>query len=293
METMKKNNLIRYMDTVKFAGFDGFASKMPLSEVFTERKGLYLNEFSLFIAHFNTIPNFIHELYIDCKKANSCFAQYYALEIKNMYFSKRYFNRSKKAEIDDIFYFLYEDLIVDFDTNNAIVSFLFNKTELSKVEEIKAAIQKFTKKNQKSKPEILWLVNGSLGIEIKSMKITNPKLNIEDNYNEDFKEIHTTNLKRLSKKNDKGLVLLHGKPGTGKTSYIRYLISFTRKNVIFLPPNMANTITNPSLVSVLIENAEEIVIDRENDGNTSVSALLNISDGILGGLLKCSNNLFF
>jgi len=49
------------------------------------------------------------------------------------------------------------------------------------------------------------------------LEITRPKLSIEDNYNDDFLPVHQTILDRLRKKNDKGLVLLHGKPGTGKT----------------------------------------------------------------------------
>src|SRR5690606_12132735 len=242
----------------------------------------YLNEFTLFVAHFNSIPNFIHEVDIDCKKANNWFAENYKSEIKDFYYDKRYFNRSKKAEIDDIFYFLYDDLIVDFDTNCSTVRFLYRKTELSKVEDIINSIHKFKKRKQKQKPEISLLVNSMTGIETKSLQITKPKLNIEDNYNEDFKEIHKTILRRLSRKNDKGLVLLHGKPGTGKTSYIRYLISSLKKDVIFLPPNMASAITNPSLISILIDNpnsifviedAENIVVDREQDGNSPVSAL--------------------
>jgi ATP-dependent 26S proteasome regulatory subunit len=99
------------------------------------------------------------------------------------------------------------------------------------------------------------------------------------------------------------LVVLHGKPGTGKTSYIRYLIASVKKNVIFLPPNMASAVTNPELISILvdhpnsilvIEDAENIVIDRERNGNSPVSALLNISDGLLADSLSvqiiCSFN---
>jgi hypothetical protein len=279
------------------------SSKINLSEVFAERKGSYLHECTLFLVHFNTIPNFIHEINIDCKKANNWFLQNYEREIKDLYFDKRYFNRNKNAEYDDIFYILFEDLIVDFDTNKSVVRFLFRKTDILKVDTVIAEIRKFRERKEKRKPEISLLVNTQHGIGTKSLRISKPKLSIEDNYNDDFREIHQTIFKRLSRKNDKGLVLLHGKPGTGKTSYIRYLISSLKKNVIFLPPNMAGAIINPDLISILIDNpnsifviedAENIVVDRDKDGHSPVSALLNISDGLLSDCLNiqviCSFN---
>lgn len=279
------------------------SSKMNLSEVFTDRKVAYLNEFTLFIAHFNAIPNFINEIKIDCDKANKWFVDTYKSEIKDCYYDKRYFSRNKSAELDDIFYILFEDLIVDFDTNNSTVRFLFRKTSVKIIEAIINGVQKFKEKKAKGKPEISLLVISKNGIETKTLTITKPRLCISDNYNDDFKEIHQTIFKRLSRKNDKGLVLLHGKPGTGKTSYIRYLISSLRKNVIFLPPNLAGAITNPNLISILIDNpnsifviedAENIVVDRDKDGQSPVSALLNISDGLLSDCLNiqviCSFN---
>jgi hypothetical protein len=257
----------------------------------------------LFLALFNSIPNFIHEINIDCKKADKWFLVKYKDEIKDLYFDKRYFNSNKNAEFDDIFYILFDDLIVDFDTNLSEARFLFRKTDISKVETLIGEIKKFRIRKEKRKPEISLLVSTQNGIGTKSLQISKPKLNIEDNYNDDFREIHQTIFKRLSRKNDKGLVLLHGKPGTGKTSYIRYLISSLRKNVIFLPPNMAAAIVNPDLISILIDNpnsifviedAENIVVDREKDGHSPVSALLNISDGLLSDCLNiqviCSFN---
>ena len=279
------------------------SSKMNLSEVFAGRNDSYLNEFTLFLAHFNAIPNFIQEIKIDCKRANKWFLETYKSEIKDCYYDKLYFNRNKTAELDDIFYMLYDDLIVDFDTNGSIVRFLFRKTETKKVEAIINGVQKFRIRKAKKKPEISLLVITRSGIDTKTLTISRPRLNIEDNYNDDFKEIHQTILKRLSRKNDKGLVLLHGKPGTGKTSYIRYLISSLKKNVIFLPPNMAGAITNPDLISILIDNsnsifviedAENIIVDRDKEGHSPVSALLNISDGLLSDCLNiqiiCSFN---
>ena len=278
------------------------SSKMSLGQVFADRGG-YINELNLFIAHFNSIPNLISEKNIDCKKANKWFFENYKSEIKHHYFIKRCYNGKKKSELDDIFYILFDDLIVDFDTNCSQVRFLFHKTETTKIEKLIAEVTKFKERQGRRKPLISLLINTPHGIATKYLDISKPKLNIEDNYNDDFKDIHETILRRLSKKNDKGLVLLHGKPGTGKTSYIRYLISSLKKSLIFLPPNMAGAITNPDLISVLIDNpnsifviedAENIVVDREKDGNSPVSALLNISDGLLSDCLNiqviCSFN---
>lgn len=203
------------------------SSKMSLSDVFADRKNSYLNEFTLFLAHFNAIPNFIHEINIDCVKANNWFAELYKNEIKDLHYNKIYFKRnSKKAEYDDIFYILFEDLIVGFDMNMSVVRFLFRKTEIDKVETLIDGIRKFRKRKEKRNPKIAVVVNNIHGIGTESLKISRNRLNIDDNYNDDFKEVHQIILKRLSKKNDKGLILLHGTPGTGKTSYIRYLISY-------------------------------------------------------------------
>ncbi len=273
-----------------------------LTDVFAERRS-YLNEFTFFLAYFKVIPNYMNEAGINCKKAHQWFVKAYKQEIKDVYFDKRYYNNSKIAEFDDIFYILYDDLLLHFDTNGDTVKFLFRNTEFAKIEIIINEIKRFKTRKVKGKPKIYLLINTPHGIDTKSFFIAKPKLSIENNYNDDFPPIHQTIIKRLNRKNDKGLLLLHGKPGTGKTNYIRYLISSLRKKVIFLPPNMANSITSPNLIEVLISNAnsvfviedaENIVMDREKDGCSPVSALLNISDGLLSDCLNiqiiCSFN---
>ena len=232
-----------------------------------------------------------------------CIRDSYKSEIRDCFYTKIHLKSLKVTEIDDVYYILFEDLVVYFDTNNSIVRFLFRNTDINKINDLISNIRKFRERKKRDCPEIELLIHTRSGIDTKSLKITKPKLNIEDNYNDDFKEIHQTIIKRLSKKLDKGIVLLHGKPGTGKTSYIRYLVSMVKKKVVFLPPNMATTITNPDLMSTLIDNsnsifviedAENIVVDREKDGHSPVSALLNISDGLLSDCLNiqiiCSFN---
>ncbi|GHT56719.1 hypothetical protein AGMMS49982_23680 [Bacteroidia bacterium] len=274
------------------------------SDVYDREDGCF-NPPALFMMYFNTIPNWTQALDIDCKKANDWFVESVRNEIANFHYIKWQRKKNKSAEYDDLYYLLYDDLMVYFNTENSRVSFLFRKTDEAKVEALVQAIKKFPKHERatRRKPEINLLVNGRSGLDTKEMEINKPKLAIEDNYNDDLLPIHETILKRLSKKNDKGLVLLHGKPGTGKTSYIRYLISKTKKDIIFLPPNMAAAITDPGLMSVLLDNpnsifviedAENIIMDRNKTGGSSVSALLNLADGLLSDCLNiqiiCSFN---
>ena len=280
-ETMKKE-----IDISKFQakqnGAIASCGKLNINEIFSDRSYSTINEYKLYLACFSKIPNITHEIDIDCSKAHLWLVENYQKDIKDCFYNKRYFKRSTSPIYDDIFYLMFDDLLIDFDTNCSTVRFLYRETNLAKVEELMTGVKKFKARKKRDKPEISLLVVSRNGIDTKSLTVSKPKLSIEDNYNSDFKEIHQTIIKRLSTKNDKGLVLLHGKPGTGKTSYIRYLISCIKKNVIFLPPNMASEITNPNLVSILIDNpnsifviedAENIIMDRNKEGASPVSAL--------------------
>ena len=277
-------------------------SKIDLKYLLEESAERYINEKRLFATYFNTIPNIIGETNINCKKANEWFISHYKKEIKNVYYNKRHLRRKKEYSFDSIFYILEKDLLIHFDSNIGYVSFLFRETDITKINAIIKGINKFSTLIRNNY-YISLLHYTPHGIETKPLQITRPKLSIAENYNDDFAEIHTTILNRLSKKNDKGLVLLQGKPGTGKTSYIRYLITKIKKQVVFLPPNMAGSITNPNLMNVLIDNpnsvfviedAENIIADREKDGQSPVSVLLNIADGLLSDCLNiqiiCSFN---
>jgi len=260
-----------------------------------------INVKNLCFSHYCRIPNWIHLENIDCKKADNWLLQTYRESITDCNYIKRYSNQWG-LYFDGAFYFMFDDLLVYSDCNSEIILF-YRKTDSALVDSMVNEIIKRFKERSRKKSEIKLLTGGSCSISTRTMEITRPKLSIEDNYNDDFLPVHQTILNRLRKKNDKGLVLLHGKPGTGKTSYIRYLITKTKKPVIFLPPNMAASITDPGLMNVLINNpnsvfviedAENIIIDRNRSGSSSVSALLNLADGLLSDCLNiqiiCSFN---
>jgi len=256
---------------------------------------------NLYVRRYGRIPNrFRCNNNIDSKKANNWLLQNYQDKITDCCYDGY---NDKGKYFGHVYYFLFDDLLVSIkDWGSAQITFFYRKTDSALVDKVAGEIKKL-KKRSRNKPEIELLVRDSGGLSTRSMEISRPKLSIEDNYNDDFSLVHQTILNRLRKVKDKGLVLLHGKPGTGKTSYIRYLVTKTKKRVIFLPPNMASSITDPGLMNVLIENpnsifviedAENIIIDRNRNGSSSVSALLNLADGLLSDCLNiqivCSFN---
>lgn len=130
------------------------------------------------------------------------------------------------------------------------------------------------------------------GFHLKNVKIKRPfKGDLESNYGTDFLKVNDHLIKFLD--SDKtGLAILHGEIGSGKTFYIRYLLSILNKKVIYIPPHLVNRVAEPDFLSFLlrqndfvlvIEDAEEIIMHRKDTNNTAgVSNLLNLSDGILG-----------
>ena len=96
--------------------------------------------------------------------------------------------------------------------------------------------------------------------------------------------------------NHSGLYMFHGPPGTGKSTYIKYLSTVLEKDIIFFPTSLVGTLTDPNIINLLIrkqncvlvlEDAEKAIVKRENTQDASlVSSLLNMTDGILGDVLK-------
>lgn len=116
------------------------------------------------------------------------------------------------------------------------------------------------------------------------------------NYGKDFVEVDKTIKERLSEKSS-GLYMFHGPPGTGKTTYIKYLAGQIDRDFIYIPTSMLEFFTSdPNSLSVLLqkpnsvlilEDAEKAIIKREDNGMaSSVSSLLNLSDGIMSDILK-------
>lgn len=87
------------------------------------------------------------------------------------------------------------------------------------------------------------------------------------------------------------------------TYYIRYLLQCltkTKKNVLYFPPSMVESVTDPSFFNfitnwtmengknsvLLIEDAEPLLLSRESTRNMGITNLLNLTDGILNDILS-------
>jgi len=156
-------------------------------------------------------------------------------------------------------------------------------------------IKKYERKKKKSNINLVKSDMGHLDVEEYDLSI--PEMDLELNYGASFKKIHDVIIKRLNKPNDKGIILLHGDPGTGKTSYIKYLSGLVHdKKILFIPPSMAEMLSEPSIIPFLmdhkntiliIEDGERVISDREGNGSAAgVSNILNLTDGILGDCLN-------
>ena len=167
--------------------------------------------------------------------------------------------------------------------------------EKSEIEPLIKVLEEFV--TSKKLKEIGLIIKDEFGLTLKSFELTaGGNFGIEENYNDDFLKIDKKITKCLSEKDKKGLILLHGGPGTGKTTYIKHLADKIEKQIIFVPPMMASAISDPSFIPFLmkypdsvliIEDAETVIKDRNIAGTSnSVSNILNLTDGILGECLK-------
>lgn len=197
-----------------------------------------------------------------------------------------------KSSAGGLNYFDHEEEEVSPDY--ALITVYHNNTDL--LSSINKKISKYVQDSKvKSKISLVTTTRAGLGTVEQNIKPTN--IDIALNYGEGFVKIHEKIVSRLNEDKGKGLVLLHGVPGTGKTNYIRHLCGQLNKEIIFIPPFMADSIASPDFITFLlehtnsilvIEDAEKVVLDRDGDGSSrqGVSNLLNITDGLLSDCLS-------
>jgi adenosyl cobinamide kinase/adenosyl cobinamide phosphate guanylyltransferase len=163
----------------------------------------------------------------------------------------------------------------------------------STLERVKACFETESEAKRHSNVHLLCSIDGMLALQRFEIKL--PKsINLELNYGKASAE-KLEKITELMAKNKNGLVLFSGDPGTGKSTFIKYLTTKTDRKVIYLSSAAAEQLTNPDFLSfimshrnciLLLEDAEKVIRSRESSDSGAVSNILNITDGILGDCLN-------
>ena len=253
----------------------------------------FLNIKALYLHCFNTLPSLSFISHVDGEKAYGVFREQFSAMIMHTHQYRWYKRKRKEYQFDKTVIILNNQCIVEFDDNYCEI--MHDGQQQQFVADVTALANRFKERQRRQPLEINLIVQNHDGMELKGMEIKRTKLDLDLFYEADFKETDEVIRKRLNQKNDKGIVLLHGLPGTGKTTYIRYLIGKIRKRVLFLSPCIAGNLINPDFIELLIDNpntvliiedAENIIMDRKHNTGSGVSNLLNISDGLLADFLN-------
>lgn len=200
-------------------------------------------------------------------------------------------NKNKGIEISVI---LEEEFIITIAVSYIEILYSSN-IDIEKIDALIKSLINFKEKKKKKTNKFHMIVSEYDGFGLNTFKLKKCDYNTELCYNDDFLEIDNKIQKFLNDKSKNGLILLHGQSGTGKTTYIRSLISQIPRKFIFLPLHMAEALSNPELIPFLttqknsiliIEDCEKLIVDRElGNYNNSIATLLNLSDGLLSDAL--------
>ncbi|MBK6446450.1 MAG: AAA family ATPase [Bacteroidetes bacterium] len=240
-----------------------------------------------------TVASVINVFNIDQKPLKNCLLIKYEIGEHNIIESREYIPSLQEMRNVISIVKIKPDLFVQFSFHQNSVDIFFNH-DVSKedVDDLLNFILIYTKK-PKEITTIGLIIDSSDGLTVRKFEVSHMELD-NGNYNDDFPEFDKYVLSRLTDK-AKGIILLHGSPGTGKTSYIRSLLSRVNKRFIYLPPDMSNYLSEPSFINFLsrqantvlvIEDAEQVLQERKSSGRSAISNLLNLSDGLLSDCLK-------
>ncbi len=239
----------------------------------------------MYLGYFGKVPSYYSFSSRDMKRFYPEFQAKFKEEILGKHFMRNFEKEEYKA---DVIFILKQQIMLEQDADEVTV--YFHNENASLLLELINFIKTF-KKEKPHKAEINLIIMQPHGLDNKKINFAKPDLNLNQSYNHDFPGFHERMLKILQEDNKSGLHLLYGKPGTGKSTYIRYLCGLIKKEIVFLPGQMAQNLDNVAMTKYLIDNpnsilviedAEELIVSRDRQRNSNLAMILNITDGILG-----------
>lgn len=197
------------------------------------------------------------------------------------------------------------------DSNHVVVAELYRRSEelilimlsnisLDWADDAYASIQGRYEKPEENLTNTFFTIgrNAGGGFELQSMELTTvfDENIVNTNYNDSFRETWDLTINAIDN-DERGLILLHGVPGSGKSHVLKQIIARggTRK-IVYIPSYLATSLSDPSFIGfvrkqmsnavLVIEDGEDVLVSREIASNPAVTNILQISDGILGDALN-------
>jgi len=293
MKTTKKSELPKSQ----------FVNKL-IPEMFETSR--FMQPYKLFFHVFGSMPNKMAYFGIDKKQLYDLLKKNYSISEQSIVKSIQWNLETTNFKYNSVFMIISPGLVVYFNhaEGDRCVEILFLPEADQNVDFIELQFYITDCKVKITEPDNIHILQHTHGeYSLIPCKINNTNVDVSLHYNDDFLPVSNVIIERLNTNESKGLVLLHGKPGTGKTTYIRYLCSVLKKRVIYIPPDLVPAISSPSFIHVLfnymdsilvIEDAENVIEERQGGSNSAISNLLNLTDGLLADCLKiqvvCSFN---
>ena len=234
--------------------------------------------------------------------------EYYFLQIKNIQVLS-----DKEYPIEEYFFDMYPPRRKGYVYIGDIILYYPSEFSGKRDEDFESDLEYYLDQcNLEEKPEQPYIeivqVDTNNQFTLNSYPVVND-FSINDldlNYGKGFEAFHDKLIQRF-KSETKGLILLYGDAGTGKTYYIRHLLRHMTENdkvVIYMPPNMVDQLLNPNFITflsnsisqlarngnscvLLVEDAEPLLVSREHYlRSMGISNLLNLTDGLLNDVLN-------
>jgi DNA replication protein DnaC len=270
----------------------------------------YINPYFLYYKTYKSYPSKESYTDVDYIAVFKKIIETYEVPNNKVILSTFFLRRKKETKADNFYIDLGNGICVFQERNpynGESIEILFSYKDINEkkheIEKLRNLIFSFFKKNEYSR-KINLLCGNVDGFHVQNFYINENEINLERNYNDDIIPVAEKIQKRLKTKKDKGIIFLYGKPGTGKSHFLRYLINSIEKEVIYITPDVAQHLGSPNFLSFLVEHPESVLIiedsenviqERSHVRSNVVSNLLNMSDGLLSDCLNiqiiCTFNL--
>lgn len=150
----------------------------------------------------------------------------------------------------------------------------------------------------KEKSNIYILASEYGDLSFNALPVETSKTDLALNYGDEFLETHKELIDSLNNTRS-GLYLFHGLPGTGKSSYIRHLLSENiHRKIAYIPVSLIDRLTHPDMLPLLmrnkniilvLEDAEKALLSRDITHDSAiVPTILNLTDGLIGDAINLS-----